>query len=72
MRSPTRSKSVPVPAEVLRGIRKAQASDNVNEYSAHEVIASAMRIGERDTLEWLLKHHDRYSDGVFHGFVEEA
>jgi hypothetical protein len=65
------SEAVPVPAQVLQGIRKVHADDNINEYSVHEVAASALRLGEKDALEWLLRHHVRYLDGMFNGFFIE-
>jgi hypothetical protein len=65
------SEAVSVPAEVLRGIRKAQLEEHINEYNVHQVIASAMRLGERDALEWLMRNHVRYADGVFNGFFIE-
>ncbi|MDX6381815.1 MAG: hypothetical protein QOI57_2839 [Rubrobacteraceae bacterium] len=65
------NEAVAVPAEVLRGIRKAQADNHINKYSVHQVVVSAMRLGERDALEWLMRNHVRYLDGVFNGFFAE-
>jgi hypothetical protein len=66
------SNAVYVSAPVLQGIRNTQATDNVNKYSVHEMIAAAATIVETEALEWLTNYPLQYLDGVFYGFIEEV
>ena len=65
------NQSVNAPDEVLTGIHKAPAEDHVNEYRVHQVVASAMSLGERDAMGLLIKNHVRHLDGMFNGFFTE-
>jgi hypothetical protein len=65
------SDPVRVPAEVLRGIRKAQESSVVNKYSVTEVTFAAQALEEEAARSWVVRHPTLYLQGVFNGFVED-
>ena len=72
MSRPRTGVAVPVPATVLRGIRRAREAPDVDKHDLFAVIVSAGELGEDAALDWLLVNPLRYSEGVSNGFAEEA
>lgn len=64
---------IPIPAEVLKGIKAVRQSGRTNMLDRPAVAAIALELGFVDAAFWLedKANHSAYAQGIFHGFTAQ-